>query len=86
MAKAIYPIVELGRHGGLPLELEDIFEGLNFKRDDQFTYTVRYDVPEEDRGRVEAEVRKRLDPESAERFLRLINKYDWDVSFLVDTY
>lgn len=89
MSKAIYPISRLLPRAALalPLEIANALED-EFGHTDDFTYTIRYTVPEDKRDEVRQRVRKVLssEPNVAEQFLAIMDSMDWDVSFLVDTY
>lgn len=63
----------------------DIFEGKTVS--DSFTYTMRLDIPKRQRKAI----RKKLEAlqengEDTKPLLELLDKHDWDVSFLVDCY
>jgi len=66
-------------------EVLSAFEGLT--AGDQYTYTLRLQVPKATR----AQVRKRLvslqkSGEDTRALLQLLEETDWEVSFLVDCY
>ncbi len=58
------------------LDLLDEFTG-----DDQYTYAMRVDVPEEQRAAVKAKLAEQ--PDTAE-LIKLFEENDWSISFLVD--
>jgi hypothetical protein len=93
MSKTITPIIRLKKDDKdkFPINLEDLFEQEGFKQDDHFTYTTRYTLPEDNyeiKQNLRAKIREQMkdDPERAERFIRLMDEHEWDVSFLVDCY
>ena len=90
--RGIHAIMELleGRDA-ITMEIADLMaeEGFAAPQED-FTYTTRYSIPVKDRERITRAVRERCKrtgrPEDAERFLAVMEKYQWDVSFLVDGF
>ncbi len=62
-------------------DLLDMLE--KFTGDDEYTYTMRVSVPEEDRAAIKAKLAKR--PGTAD-LIKLFEENDWSVSFLVDCW
>lgn len=60
MARAVYPIVDIvaGAKESFPLSFADIFQSEGAARDDEFTFTARFEVPAE--GAVRDRIRIRL--------------------------
>lgn len=76
----------------LNMEIANVMDELKYGYDDEFSYTTRYTVPPipEYRETIAAKVRERCAavgaPEDAEKFLKLMEDLEWDVSFLVDGF
>ena len=91
MSKAVVPIMSLKYPGSseFSLAVAEVFEDGpdDVSGEDQFTYTIRYDVPLVARDRMQQRLREELeDKEEAERFIQLMDDNDWNVSFFVDAY
>ena len=89
MSRAIYPIIDIlkGEKQRFPLSFAEVFEAEGAAREDEFTYTARFEVRAE--GPVRDRIRTRLreeDPAEAERLIALLDDNDWSVSVLVDNY
>lgn len=89
MSRAICPIIDIlkGEKQRFPLSFAEAFEAEGATRDDEFTYTARFEVPTEGaaRDRIRARLRAE-DPGEAERLIALLDDNDWSVSVLVDNY
>jgi hypothetical protein len=66
--------------------LTDVLEG--YETDDQYTYTMRLSVPEEDREKLRGALLAKKGDEvgDVDTLLKLLDENDWDVSFIVDCY
>ena len=84
MAKVFAPIMDvLPTNAKRQWDNEIINEILqNFEDKDEYTYTMRISVPEEDRE----EVTKKLRDKGVPNLLKLFEENDWSVSFLVDAW
>ena len=88
MARALYPIngIVSGNSQRFPSSIADLFEAERAAREDEFTYTARFEVQDEAaRARIRANLIAN-EPDVAERFIALLDANDWSVSFLVDNY
>lgn len=90
MAKVVVPIssVKYDRDQAYPLAVAEVFAELVLEGPDELTYTMRVRVAEVFGHREKARkmLKERLEPEEAERLLKLLDEHDWDVSFFVDTW
>ncbi len=95
MAKVAVPIIKLK----FPLEcafsneIHEVFEAEGaWNSNEDFTFTGRVSVNPRDRGsdakkrRIVKRLRKILEPEEAQRLLRLLDDHAWDVSFFIDCW
>ena len=92
MAKGIIPIIRIRAKPVIGIAIEEIMESHEVKAEDPFTYTTRYEVPDEaKRSAIRSDLAKRvesneLDAEEVKFFLKVMDETNWDCSFLVDTY
>jgi len=88
MSRAVYPIIDIlnGKKQPLPFAFADVFEAEGASREDEFTYTARFQVSD---GTARDRIRDRLraeDAAEADRLIALLDANDWSVSVLVDNY
>lgn len=88
MSRAVYPILDIlkGDKQSFPLAFAGVFEAEGAAREDEFTYTARFEVSDEPtRDRIRARLRSE-NAEEAQRLIALLDENDWSVSVLVDNY
>jgi len=84
MAKVFAPIMDClptnaQRHWDN--DLLDLLE--NFEQGDEYTYTTRVSVPEEEQATMKAKLQEQ---EGTEDLIKFFEENSWDVSFIVDCW
>lgn len=84
MAKVFAPILDClptNSKRNWDNELLDILEP--HTADDDYTYTMRVSVPEEEQAQVKAQLQEK---EGTEDLIQFLEENGWDVSFIVDCW
>lgn len=87
MAKVVVPIIALKCGEAFDLDAFDVLQEHGVTGNDEFTFTVRVSVADEERRRAVREaLTERLPVDQAKRLIKLLEENEWDVSFLVDCF